>query len=122
MGYPSVVDYPLITIPSGQAVSDEIDLKRGTLAGLVVPATLEATTAQVSFLAATSSGGTYKTVKQGGTKIVLPIAALDYGMLPSITDLLGVRFLKIQLETSGDAAVVQTGARVFEAVVATLDD
>jgi len=117
MGYPRKVSYVSLTVPIAASESDALDLDAGVAIGLVAPAALEATTAQVSFKAATSLAGTYKVVKQNGTKLTVPIAVDDFGMLYNITDLIGVRFLKIVLETAGGVAVAQaTAARVFSVV------
>ncbi len=121
MGYPIKTTYPTITVAQGQSVSAALDLDTATAVGFVVPAALEATTAQISFLAATSLTGTYKVVKQGGTKLALPIAASDFGLLVGLSDLAGIRFLKIVCETAGGVAVAQaTADRVFEVVKAQL--
>jgi len=117
MGYPIKSGYPVVTVAQNDSVSGAIDLGAGTAIGFIVPAALEATTTNISFLGASSLGGTYKVVKQGGTKLTVPVAASDYAMLAGLTDLYGVRYLKIQLETAAGVAVAQaTAARVFEVV------
>ena len=111
-----VTTYPTITVPNGSALSGAIDLGRDMLVGLIVPAALEATSAQLSFFGSDTLGGTYGQIKQGGTKLALPVAVNDHGLLANFTDLAGVRFLKIQIETAGGVAVAQTADRVFKAI------
>jgi hypothetical protein len=111
-----VTTYPTITIQAGAALSDALDLGRDILAGLIVPAAVDATTAQVSFWGSDTLAGTYYQVKQGGTKLVLPIAVNDFGLLTNAGDLFGVRFVKIQLETAAGAAVNQVASKTFQAI------
>lgn len=119
MGYPIKTSYPTVTVAQGQSLSAAIDVETATVTGFVLPAAVEATTAQMSFLGATSLGGTYKTVKKNGVKLALPIAVNDFAMLAAITDLAGVRYLKIQLETAGGVAVAQASQAVVVEVVKT---
>ncbi len=111
-----VATYPAITVQAGAALSDAIDLGRDVLAGVIVPAAIDATTAQVSFFASETLGGTYKQVKQNGVKLALPIAVNDFGLLDFPGTLVGVRFVKIQLETAAGAAVNQVAAKTFKAI------
>jgi hypothetical protein len=97
----------VITIAMGQSVSGAVDLGTAFALGFIVPHVVEATTAQLSFQASDSLAGTYRTVKVGGTKLTLPIAIDDHALLSSMSDLVGVRFLKIVAETAGGVAVVQ---------------
>ena len=117
MTYPQKVSYPILTVAQGQSLSPAIDLDTANAIGFVIPAALEATTAQMSFLGATSLLGTYKTVKVGGTKLALPIAANDFAIFTAINSLVGVRFLKVQLETAGGVAVAQASQAVAIEVI-----
>lgn len=117
MTYPQKVSYPILTVAQGQSLSPAIDLDTANAIGFVIPAALEATTAQMSFLGATSLLGTYKTVKVGGTKLALPIAVNDFAILTAINSLIGVRFLKVQLETAGGVAVAQASQAVAIEVI-----
>jgi hypothetical protein len=121
MGYPYSFTYPTATVAQNASESAAISLQGQVIAGFVVPSTLEATTAQMSFKAATTAGGTYKVVKVNGTKLTLAIAVDDFALLNALTDLYGMMFVKIVLETSGGVAVSQaTADRVFEIITADM--
>lgn len=119
MGYPNKVTYPTVTVAQAASASAAIDLETANAIGFVMPAVLEATTAQISFQAATTLAGTYKTVKRGGTKLTVPVLVNDFAFLTNVGDLLGIRYLKVVLETVGGVAVAQASQAVVIEVIKT---
>lgn len=115
---PKTLDFSeTITIAKDASLSGAIDLEGRKAVGFIAPAALEATTAQLSFWAATSLTGTYKQVKRDGTALALTIAVDDYGLFDNPLALFGVRYLKVRAETAAGAAVVQaTAARIFTVI------
>ena len=105
-----------MTIALGASLSGAIDLKGATAIGFITPAAIEATTVQLGFFASNSLTGTYYEVNKNGIPVTLTFAVDEYALLENMSDLFGVRFLKIQAQTAAEVAVVQTAARVFRVV------
>lgn len=105
-----------MTIALGASLSGAIDLKGATAIGFMTPAAIEATTVQLGFFASNSLTGTYYEVNKNGIPVTLTFAVDEYALLENLTDLFGVRFLKIQTQTAAEVAVVQTAARTFRVI------
>lgn len=86
-------------IASGETASNAIDLDQLLAFGLVCPATVDGTS--VTFTAATTSGGTFKTLKNSsGSTISYTIANSSYIAL-NPADFYGVRYLKLVTSAAG---------------------
>ena len=91
-------------IASGGNTSDEIDLSGTTLCGIYMPSAFTGT--GLTFLASTTTGGTFISVRDGaGSAIVKTVAASQYIRLDP-TDFIGIRFLKIV--SNGTEAATRT--------------
>lgn len=105
---------PTVTVAQNQSESAEIDLRTETAIGFIVPAAIEATTAQISFKAADKSAGTFLPVYKDGVKLTLPITVSTLVRFEDLFSLFDIRFLKIILEDTAGTAVSQaTAARIF---------
>ena len=92
------------SIASGASTSDEIDLSGTTLCGVYMPSAFTGT--GITFLASTTTGGTFVSVRDGGgSAIVKTVAASQYVRLDP-SDFIGIRFLKIV--SNGTEAATRT--------------
>ncbi len=87
-----------VTIPSGTAITGEIDLKGRIPCGIIMPAAW--TAAALTFQAAAGSGGTYVDMYDGGAEKSETVGASQYIVLDP-TKFLGVPFLKVRSGTTG---------------------
>lgn len=101
------------TIANTASLSDEIDLEENSLVAISMPATW--TTANLTFQAATVSGGTFQNVYDAAGN-ELTVAAAASRVLTDIPELAPLRFIKIRSGTSG-SAVNQSGDRVITLIL-----
>ena len=117
MAYNSINYESSLTIAQNQSLSGAIDLAGATAIGFITPAAIEATTVQLGFFGSDTLAGTYVEVNKNGTPVTLTFAVDEYAMLDNVSDLFGVRFLKIQCQTAAEVAVAQaTAARIFKVI------
>lgn len=91
-----VTAFPTVTIPSGAASSNAIDLHGGVLYGFYLPAEFDGTA--LTFTTAPTADGTFVAVKDSaGSAISFTVAASGfYGLsADQVAKLKGCRFLKL---------------------------
>lgn len=121
MDRPRTLSFVNITVAINGSLSGAVDVGANKIVGLICPAAIEATTTNVSLAAAPALAGTYNVVKPDGVKWTKPFAVNDYLTFANLSSLLGIRWVKIQLETAAGAAVVQaTAARTFQLILEAL--
>lgn len=108
-----------ITIESGESQSDAIDLVSNGLVGFITPAAIDATTVQLSIQASDAIDGTFNDVYVDGVKFALTFGVDEYNLISTeINEIfVGLRFIKITMETSLGVAVVQTADRIFTIIM-----
>ena len=107
-----------VTIPAGASQSAEFDCRGYRIARIGMPAAW--TTAALTFLSASTSGGTFNPVYDDGgveCSIAVPLANQSIGISNLVLPLTGIQFLKLR---SGVAAtpVNQAADRVLTIVLA----
>lgn len=98
------------TIASGATTSSEIDLSGTTLCGIYIPSAFTGTS--ISFQAATASGGTFVSVRDGAGNAISKTVAPSQFIKLDPTDFVGVRYLKVVSgSTEGAARTLILAAR-----------
>lgn len=101
-----LVDDAVATIAASGTTSGEIDLSGTTLCGVFIPASFQGTA--ITFQAATTTGGTFVTVKDGaGNSVSKTVGASQYVKLDP-SDFAGIQFLKIVSNATESAERVLT--------------
>lgn len=105
-----------VTIASGTALSAEIDLGTAQLAAIYMPAAWDA--ANISFQAATVSGGTYQDVyNDGGNEVVVVASASRcISVNAAAMSLAPLRYIKIRSGSTG-TPVNQTATRTLTLIL-----
>jgi len=104
-----------ITIANGASLGDEIDVEGYTLFAIEMPATW--TAANLTFEAASTSGGTFlQIVDDGGTEVVVTASAsVIIGLDAKAPELAALRFIKLRSGTKA-TPVNQAAARTIKLI------
>ena len=115
--YQPVPNYDFtLTVPIAGSQSPAVDIGDMSLLGFICPAAIEATTVQLSLQASPTLAGAYTQVYADGVRVTLPFTVNNYALFDNYLRaiFIGLRFIKITLETAAGVAVAQaTAARVF---------
>lgn len=104
---------PDATIANGASQSNAFDLHELGLCGLIMPAGWDA--ADITLLASTDAGGTFKAVyDKDGNEMTIKASASRYIALQAI-EFAGLKLVKLRSGTSG-VPVNQTAARIITIV------
>lgn len=104
------------TIANGESLSGEVDLEGYTLCALSMPAAW--TAADITFAAATATGGTFNPLlDDAGNEVTSKAAASNvYAQDINMGKLAGVRFIKLRSGTSA-SAVAQGAERIITLIL-----
>lgn len=105
-----------VTIANGEAVSAEIDLEGYILAAIAMPAAW--TAANLTFQAATTSGGTFQDLYDDlGTEVVVTaVVSHTIGLNARAPEMSSLRFIKVRSGTTG-TPVAQGAARTLTLIL-----
>lgn len=102
----------IVTVPTGAALSNAVDIREFAGGVFITPATLDATTV-IAFQVSDSASGTFTDLRKSDNTLATVTVELNGShAYPLVDELFGAQFFKFWCQASG-TGVNQTGDKVF---------